>query len=112
MLQHGAQKNAKDDNGWTPLMWSVWARHPQTVGVLLRHRVDMEIQDENGMSALHIAVSYGTPGSEEINIIQRLLAQRANPHLADSHGLTSIQMAQQTNRPDLIALLRKYGAKK
>ena len=74
MLQNGANANARDERGWTALIWAVWFNHQKTV--------------------------------------PQLLAYGADPNLPATDGITPLQMAQQSNHPDLVTLLKQAGAKK
>jgi hypothetical protein len=117
MLQHGAHKNAKDGDGRTPLLWSVVAQHPGTTEVLLKHRVDVNAQDAHGVTALSCVVftSYAEnphERSKSANLVRQLLAHGADPNLPGIVGKTPLQIADDNNRPDLVALLKQAGAKK
>jgi ankyrin repeat protein len=116
MLQHGAQKNAKADMGWTPLHFSVVARRTKTVYVLLKHGVDVNAQNDGGTALLWaVFASSAVDPSERTksaNIVRQLLAHGADPNLPGMGGETPLQMAREGNSPDLVALLCKAGAKK
>ena len=115
MLQHGAQKNAQNGRGQTPLMWSIGSggHHLKTADVLLKHGADVNAQDFLGGTALFYP-SCDDPSvqSAETNIVRQLLAHGADPDLANMNGTTPLQLAQRANRPDLVALLKQAGAKK
>jgi len=115
MLQHGAQKNAKDADGFTPLIWSVMFTHFKTVDVLLEHGVDVNAQDQTGNTALINAISPTADPSERsksATLVRKLLAHRADPNLPNRFGATPLHVAHGENRPDLVALLKQAGAKK
>jgi len=117
MLQHGAQKNAKDSQGMTTLLWSVVGKHPKTVDVLLNHGVDVNAQGGDGYTALCWALLDSSAHnlserSESANLVRKLLAHGADSNLPDWEGTTPLQWADANNRPDLVALLKQAGAKK
>jgi len=117
MLQHGARKNAKQYNGMTPLLWSISVRRPKTAGALIEHGVDVNAQVGGGFTALSWAVFESrtdnpSERSKDTNIVRQLLAHGANPNVPGPNGLTPLQMAHNSNRPDLVALLKQAGAKK
>jgi ankyrin repeat protein len=53
----------------------------------------------------------GRRGSAGIEVIRQLLAHGANPNLGDRWGETPLILAQGCNRPDIVALLKRYGTK-
>jgi ankyrin repeat protein len=142
MLQHGAKINVKDEGGWTPLLWALnadqkntvvvlleWkanvndatedgvtplmiavrsANTGQTVSVLLQHRTNVNVQDKQGSTPLIWALSSYAPKE----VIQQLLSGGTAPNQPDDAGDTPLKLAQRTNRPDIMALLRHYGARK
>jgi len=118
MLQHGAQKNAKYGDGWTPFLSSVLSAHPQTLAVLIKQGVDVNAQNTYGETALFWVAwnSFPTPNpserSKSVDIVRQLLAQGADQNLTSLLGITPLQAAQRKHRLDLVALLRKAGAKK
>jgi ankyrin repeat protein len=112
MLQHGGNIDARDQDKRTPLMWAASAHYPKTVGVLLEHKVSVNAQDGYGSTALYLAVEYSH--SNDLigtDIVRQLLAHGADPNLSRKPNPTILQLAQ-VRRPDLVALLRRAGAKK
>lgn len=55
LLAHGADINALDERGATPLMWAVSETLPGNVRCLVQRSADTSIEDEHGDSALDIA---------------------------------------------------------
>ena len=113
MLQHGANKDAMNIDGWTPLMLSIWSHYPKTVGMLLKHGADVNAQDHEGETALYKVADFGdfTESGQASDICRQLLAHGADPTLRAKNGETVVQYAP-TQRPDLVALLKQAGAKK
>jgi ankyrin repeat protein len=107
MLEHGADLNMKDHDGWTPLMGAASANHPKTIGVLLDHGVNINAKAQNGCTALLAVAPNGPP-----DIIRQLVTHGADPNLAANDGTTALQLAQAAGRLDLMAVLRKAGAKR
>jgi ankyrin repeat protein len=113
LLEHGANVNARNSIGWTPLICGVQF-NPDAVRLLLEHGANVNAQDENGETALYLAVQMSEPrtNSAVTNAVRQLLAHGANPNLPTNAGETPLKCAQRVRRPDLVALLRRYGAKK
>jgi hypothetical protein len=118
MLQHGAELNASDYIGCTPLFCAVAAWYPKTVRVLLDYGANTNAINTYGDTPLHWVVQVycssntGHGITDATEILPQLVAHGANPNLPNKTGVTGIQIAQRNHRPDLVALLRQYGAKK
>ena len=59
LLEHGADINVQDDDGWTPLHRASYDGALEVVRVLLEHGADVEVKGEDGMTALQEAADYG-----------------------------------------------------
>ena len=57
LLDHGAEVNARDDSGFTALMYASGRARVQTVQALLDNGADLEAQNGNGETALILASS-------------------------------------------------------
>ena len=111
MLLHGAQKNAKDSHGYPVFINSTVLKYQKTMDVLLKHRVDVNAQDQRGCTALYFVVGFSVR-SEDPSIVRKLLAHGANPNLPNNDGMTPLRFAQKYRSPELAALLEQTGAKK
>ena len=69
-----------------------------------RPRLIQDIQDHQGQTPLHDAVSMGF----SINLITLLLQAHADPNITDHQNKTPLFYA---TSPEIIELLRQYGAK-
>jgi hypothetical protein len=59
LLSVGADVNAKNRFGWTPLHWTCCNGHSQAVQALLEHGADIEAKHNGGGTPLHFACSDG-----------------------------------------------------
>ncbi len=109
LLAAGADVNAKDEAGCTPLYQACRAMMGQkSVEVLLAAGADVNARDTQGKTPLYAAAESG--GGQ--NVIKQLLAHKADPNLADEDGWTPLHMACVKNGwPETIRLLVEGGAK-
>jgi len=56
LLDKGADPNAKNNQGGTPLMWAAVYGHPQAVSLLLSRGADASMKDNDGITAAEWAV--------------------------------------------------------
>ncbi|KAF5545319.1 ankyrin protein 3 [Fusarium phyllophilum] len=80
LLSCGADINARDDSGWTPLLFSVAVASIDEIRFLITQGADATAQDERDETCLHIA----TKRSNEIYKIFQLLLE--NGARADAHN--------------------------
>lgn len=59
LIQHGANVNLKDSQGWTPLFVASSSAHGNIVQLLLEHGADYSITNDHGASPLHGCVDFG-----------------------------------------------------
>jgi ankyrin repeat protein len=109
LLDHRANVNAKTKHGYSSLEYAaLFGRNSDLVRLLLEQGANANMQDENGETALDMAVCVHA----DKDVIRQLLAHGANPNLADNRGVTPLRWEKGNNRPDLVALLIQYGARK
>ena len=63
LLEHGADSNIPDKNGWTALMWAAENGHAASVEALLEHGADPDSDDYIGLTALIVAAIQGHEAS-------------------------------------------------
>ncbi len=85
LLARGADVNAPDDKGSTPLHYAALHNQRDILLTLLDHHADVNHANSAGQTALHIAVA-------QHNVVnaQLLLDRGANPDLADKAGQTPL----------------------
>jgi ankyrin repeat protein len=59
LLNKGADINARDKAGYTPLIHAIVNRNPEKVKTLLNHGADINIKAQKGESALQVAIQLG-----------------------------------------------------
>jgi hypothetical protein len=89
LVGRGANVNARDDYGYTPLMWAAQEGYIQTLEALIKRGADVNARDKAGRTALLIATVKGHQA-----IVKSLLAHRADPTLKANNGISALEYAR------------------
>ncbi|MHB9131866.1 MAG: ankyrin repeat domain-containing protein [Armatimonadota bacterium] len=101
LFRYEANVNCRDHDGYTPLMRAVDG-DGAVVEALLNHGADANVQNDKGMTALHLATNLGHQ-----HIVLLLLAHGANPKLTDKYGRTPRDIARVNGDREMLQLLDK-----
>jgi hypothetical protein len=106
LLKHGADPNIRGYRGVTPLIWAAWGwygrrRTIQFLTLLSAYKADVNLRDEEGLTALMVAARMGRP-----EIVKLLLDHQADAALTDCEGKTALQIAQSYKRTDVVRILQ------
>lgn len=124
---------AKDEKGWTPLMWAVHYNHAGIVRELLEEEANADARGDDGMTPLALAIRNNnevilkllldhcesidtrdkdgtTPlmlavENNNLEFVERLLHKRASPGIRNAKGKSSIQIAQDLENWQAVKLL-------
>ena len=102
-LEDGANIEAQDEYGWTPLRWAAQASSPDVARALLDAGADVA---EAGWTPLHVAVVLGQPPAA----VKTLLAAGADIEAKDEAGWTPLHWAAQGDSPAVVKALLAGGA--
>ncbi|KAK2175091.1 hypothetical protein NP493_753g01042 [Ridgeia piscesae] len=103
LLASGANVNLADDDGDTPLHYSVFGNQPEVSGLLLSHGAMVDALNKVLCSSLHVAVSKQHPRCVDI-----LLRHRCNANIQDSYGDTAMHDAVSKENREIVAMICAY----
>ena len=108
LLARGANPDARDEDGRTPIFSAVLGGSIGLLGMLLEAKADVNARDDHGWTALHVAAEEVVPEMASL-----LLARGADVNAADDEGNTPLGRAvfSARGRYEVVRLLRKHGAK-
>ena len=108
LVVRGADVNARESgDGSTPLLKATASYYDTNFNALLRHGADVNFQNKNGDTALHVAITQATVSSSKI---KALLSHGASPNAQNKHGETPLHLLRSYNPSgETISLL--LGAK-
>ena len=88
-LSAGADVNARDDKGWTALMYVVDKGYVLLVEPLMQAKADLDVRAPDGATALFMAVAHG-----HSEVIPLLMQAGADPRIKGPKGKTATDVAQ------------------
>jgi ankyrin repeat protein len=106
LLAKGANVNARNDRGVTPLILAVSNGFVEGVQLLLGQGAQVNDPDSAGETPLISAVH-----QKNLELVRILLAAKADPNRSDSSGRTALDYAQQQGRDSTIATEIEASAK-
>lgn len=108
LLARGADPDAPDDEGRTPLMSAVLGNSVALAGLLLESAADVNARDQQGWTALHYAAEEQAPELARI-----LIARGAEIDAQDGEGRTPLWRAvfSAHGRVETVDVLREAGAR-
>lgn len=106
LVAGGADPNARDVYGWTPLMRALSGEYRETAEVFLGlPDVDLDVQEESGNTALHLAAAAG-----DTEAVRELLERGASPGVMNHLGMTPLDVALSRGREGVAGLLSEAGS--
>jgi ankyrin len=108
LLDQGMDVNVRAADGKTALMAAVVSGDAQTVKLLLENGADAKVAENEGLTALTMVMMYRE--KQEADIVELLLAQKANPNCRDLYGMTPLHMAVHFKKQVCVVSLLAHGA--
>jgi ankyrin repeat protein len=108
LLEQGADPDARDADGRTPLFSAVLGSSNGLVGLLLEHGAQVDARDDEEWTALHFAAQEYLP-----EIARILVARGANVNAQDADGNSVLWRAvfSARGRDEIVRLLLDHGAR-
>lgn len=102
LLELGADPSVPEPThkGWSPLDFAAQHSHAAVAECLIDAGAKVDQQDQDGRTALHWCAANDSPA-----VAKLLIAAGANPSIADAEGNTAIQIAQNLQHKEVVALL-------
>jgi cytohesin len=120
LIADGADVNAKNRDGTTPLQTAAIRGHKEFLQLLIANGADVNAKNEDGMTPLHCAaigtsLNYlsrgGRYGVDQKEVAELLISAGADVNAQDEDGETPVDIAIMSNQPQIADLLRKHGGK-
>ncbi|KAL6486171.1 hypothetical protein MHYP_G00055630 [Metynnis hypsauchen] len=105
LIDSGADVNACDDLGYTPLLLATELRNVEVFKVLVSKKAQLDKRLPNQTSALHLAIQSGS-----MPLTQILLDKGLDPNSIGPKDQTPLHFSALHNQPALMALLLHKGA--
>jgi ankyrin repeat protein len=105
LITAGAKIDLQDEDGDTALLLVALDGNPEVLQALLDAGAAVNAQNKKGQTALMQAAKQGVIGN-----VKALIAAGADIYERDEEGSTALKYARENNRPDVVKLLRTYGA--
>jgi TonB family protein len=111
LLDQGTDVNARNEDGWTPLLFAAMGGHAEVVALLLERGADvnarsMRTEDgDSAVTALILAARYG-----HADVVSALLDGGAEVNATSRNGLSPLEAAASGGNTEVVTLLVERGA--
>lgn len=105
LLRQGKNVNARDERGWTPLMWSASRGHAEITQVLLEHGAEVNATSQGYVTALMLAAHDG-----HVVVTEILMKRGADVDAQDKNGTTALLGAAFRGHVASVKVLLEHGA--
>ena len=105
LIDKGADVDAQDVNGWTPLHCAARNGHKEIAELLLAKGADVGVKNKAGFTPLHLAAYW-----DHTKIVKLLIAEGADVNAKDEDGVTPLHEAALWGHNEVAELLIANGA--
>ena len=105
LVARGADVNAVNQNGSTPLHWAAYRGHAAVVEFLIANGVGVETVNMDGDTALHWAADGG-----HVAVVEHLVAKGTDVNAVNKDGLTPLHQAAASGHAAVVEFLVSNGA--
>jgi ankyrin repeat protein/beta-lactamase regulating signal transducer with metallopeptidase domain len=105
LVEQGAEVDAKDERGWTPLCWAVCAGRTEVLRFLIAKGAQARAEMANGQTPLHVVAGNGRRDLAEL-----LVAGGADLNAKNGIGLAPVHEAARNGHRQVVELLLAKGA--
>ena len=118
LITDGADVHVRNKGEATPLHYAVFGISPMCFMLLIEQGADVNAVDKYKCTPLHILTSLETSNEsaeerqQELECIKILLAKGADIKLKTVYNKTALDLAKESKRDDMVALLKEHVRKK
>ena len=105
-VEAGDDINARDNNGFTPLIAAAYYGNAPIVKYLCDKGADLNIQDDDGWTALIYAAYY-----QFEQVVRVLLMYNPDVDTVNKYGYSALSYAEQNGNKKIAKMLKDKGAK-
>ena len=106
LLESGANVNACDNDGTTPLTGAALKGHVEVAKLLIEAGADVNSKNNNGQTALMYASYNG-----QTEIVKMLIEARVDIYDQDNNGYTALMLASEQGHTNIVELLKDSETK-
>jgi len=105
LVEQGADPNAKDEFGWTPLYWAASTGQEEVAAYLIGKGADVDAKTNDERTPLHQAAQAGAA-----HLVEVLISKGVDVKARDKSGNTPLHGAAEAGRREVAELLIAKGA--
>lgn len=106
LIKSGAKLEARDDDGYTPLLVACHYQTSKVVQLLIEHNADMTATDDDGWTMQHFCAWFG-----RVDTVRCLIDKGVNFNVTQKDGFTPLHMAASHGYNEIVFDLVTNGAR-